>query len=240
MVKAVPYVVQSPAAFVQYVASNLLPWGYRYVVTGQVKPGQSPEKVDRALIKKFDCNRSRGKIAYRKSLDQSSIRYIRYADFWVMLSTKGKHPEVDNGGRDCFSNQAVSLANGGRLHFQGYSIRLVRDDAMAHRGRRVGYRSHVSIGRNAGRELLAEFLEISTKRSVEELRRRIYTVPFEPYAPVIERMREILYRVNRKRKSAGLCPIEPDCIRVRRKSVQVFSGQYLQRHNESQKNGAIG
>ena len=85
------YETTSLVGFVQYLASNLLPHGYWFYVTGRVPEGKDPRAVDRKLIEKYAIGLSRQQRARRKLAGQANLHYIRLGRFWVLLATHGEH-----------------------------------------------------------------------------------------------------------------------------------------------------
>ncbi len=84
------------------------------------------------------------------------------------------------------------------------------------------WRARVMIEHETYRDLEAHMLELSTKRSADNLRAQFWNLPFEPYAPVRQQLFWILSKVNNKRKTQGLEKLKTSCIRVRRNLVKPF------------------
>jgi hypothetical protein len=80
----------------------------------------------------------------------------------------------------------------------------------------------VRIGREAYRALKAQFEHAATRRSTEELRRALRTLPFSPFAPVCRQFCALLRMINRCRKTAGLELLSWDALRLRRRSIKPF------------------
>ena len=85
-------------------------------------------------------------------------------------------------------------------------------------------RVRVQIAREKYRDLKSYFLELATRRSVEELGREFFNVPFEPYAPIRRQLLNVLRLVNAKRQEAGLAKVPPTVLRYRRRIVRPFDG----------------
>src|SRR3989304_7567751 len=85
------YETTSLEGFVQYLASNLLPHGYWFYVTGRVPDGKDAGAVDRKLIEKYGIGLSRQQRARRKLAGQANLHYVRLGRFWVLLATHGEH-----------------------------------------------------------------------------------------------------------------------------------------------------
>ena len=99
----------------------------------------------------------------------------------------------------------------------GYSIgcRQGRLDGEFH----VSVRIHQEIYR----ELKTRFEEAAVHRSVEELCRDLFGIPYEPYAPVRDQLRSLVSAVNRRRKEAGLEPVPMSAPRQTRYPVKPFA-----------------
>ena len=59
-------------------------------------------------------------------------------------------------------------------------------------------------------------------KTVEELSRELWNLPFEPYAPIRRQFLNLLRIINTHRRTAGLPAVPPDCLRLRRRIVKVF------------------
>ena len=69
------------------------------------------------------------------------------------------------------------------------------------------------------------FLDVCVHRSVEQIRKELQMMPFEPYAPVRRQMLNILRAMNRKRRTAGLGPVPIEALRLRRRILKPFVGE---------------
>ena len=81
----------SVEGFVQILASNYLPHGYWFYVTGRVPPGKVAANVDDKLIKKYGIALSRQQRSRRKQAGHANLHYVRFEDFFVVLATHGHH-----------------------------------------------------------------------------------------------------------------------------------------------------
>jgi len=68
--------------------------------------------------------------------------------------------------------------------------------------------------------LLAYFLDIAQRRTAAQIADDLFYVPYEPYAPVRQRMLRILKPVNQSRKAAGMKTLSYDVPRYRRRIVR--------------------
>ena len=220
--------VTSVEGFVQMVASNYLPHGYWFYVTGRVPDGKDPSRIDEKILSKYGIELSRQQRARRKQQGLANLHYIRFQDLFVILATHGQHP--------FFAAEAVSVKDIRKypLHFHGYSISVKRggflkkqegEETASADGR---YRSRVTIGREAFRNLASGLLEHATHRTVETLRWEFWNQPFEPYAPIRKQLLKVLQAVNAKRSAMGYEKLKPDCIRYSRNIVKPFDPEIME------------
>ncbi len=212
----------STEGFVQLLASNYLPHGYWFYVTGIVPEGKDPRRIDEKILSRYRIDLSRQQRARRKLQGLANLHYLRYQHEFVILATHGQH--------SFFAAEAKSVKDIRRhpLHFQGYSITvrrggfLKKDDADSPATPDGRYRTRVTIGREAFRDLASGILDAATHRNPESLRWMFWNQPFEPYAPVRKQMLRLLRAVNKKRSAMGYEKLSPDCIRYRRRIVKPF------------------
>lgn len=216
------HVVTTKEGFVQLVASNYLPHGFYFYVTGCIPEGKDKDAIDEKILEKYGIELSRQQRARRKQQGLANLHYVRFEDFFVILATHGKHP--------FFSAEAASIKDIRRfpLHFRGYGLTVRRggflrkeegEESASPDGK---YRVRVSINREAYRDMRAYFLEIAAHRSPDKLRWEFWNQPFEPYAPIRKQLLNLLRLVNLKRSSLGYEKLVPDCIRYRRAIVKPF------------------
>lgn len=67
------------------------------------------------------------------------------------------------------------------------------------------------------------FIILAMHRSVANLARAFYEIPFEPYAPVRRQMLLLLRKVNQVRKRAGYQLVPAEILPFRRRVVKPFS-----------------
>lgn len=216
------YSTCSVEGFVQQLASNYLPHGFWFYVSGIVPEGKDPTLVDRKLIRKYGVARSRQSRARRKQAGYANLHYLRFERHWILLATHGAH--------EFFELETKNMRDARRvgIQFQGYSIGVKRggfvrkndrDDPPVRDGK---YRVRVQIAAKRYREMKAYFLDIATHRSVDVLGYELSNVPFEPYAPVRQQMLNILRVVNRARKEAGYDLVPSSVLRYLRRIVKPF------------------
>jgi hypothetical protein len=207
--------------FVQQLASNILPHGYWFYVSGHVPEGKEPEAVDRKLIEKYGFGISRQQRARRKTSGLANLHYLRLERFWVLLGTHGHHP--------FFEAEAASIRDVRRIPIQvgGYSLSVKRGHFLKKEGEGEPIvdgrmRVRVQICRERYRELCAYFGSIACHRSAENLARELWHIPFEPYAPVRRQLLNLLRLINTKRQSAGYSKVPSNVLRYHRDIVKPF------------------
>lgn len=208
--------------FVQQLASNILPHGYWFYVLGRVPAGKDPCVVDEKLIQKYGIQLSRQQRARRKLAGQANLHYLRIGTLWVLLATKGEHR--------FFAEEAVAIRDVRSTPVQvgGYSLTVRLGNFLRRRSTESAAtpdskrRVRVQIGRERYRDLKCYFLDLATRRSVEDLAREFYYIPFEPYAPIRKQLLNLLRLVNAKRQEAGLLKVPPTVLRYRRRIVRPF------------------
>jgi hypothetical protein len=212
----------SVEGFVQQLSSNYLPHGYWFYVTGSVPEGKDPRSVDRKLIEKYGIGISRQSRARRKAAGLANLHYLRFGRIFVLLATHGHHAFFEEEGERIRDVRRIPI------QFRGYSVSVKRGHFLEKHspneppvpdGR---YRVRVQIARERYRDLKAYFLEMATRHSIERFGRELWSIPFEPYAPVRRQMLNIIRLVNRARQAARLDPLSPTVLRYRRQIVRPF------------------
>jgi hypothetical protein len=213
---------KSVTGFVQQLACCYLPHGYWFYVTGWVPVHKTPDAVDRKLLEKYGIGISRQSRARRKRAGLANMHYLRFSRYFVLLATHGLHPFYEHEAKAIRDVRRVPIK------FEGYSIaykqggykrkafpgeRPMRDDK---------WHARVQIGRGTYSELKAYFLEMASRRRADELAKELYSLPFEPYAPVRQQLLNILRLMNHVRKAAHLEPLDPQVLRYRRRIVKPF------------------
>lgn len=214
------YEVKSIRAFVQRVACEVANRGYVFYVTGHIPAGRAPETTDQKLLEAYGLSLSKFQRYRRKSRGIASVQYVRHRRFFVMLATPGQNLWFE---REQWPRE-LRLKRGSRikdlrvepLRYAGYQIGLRRSSNTG--------RDHVSvrIQKDEFFGLKAYFLDIASKRSVENLRWEYANLPFEPYRGVKKQYGEIARAVNAKRKTQGLAPVPLSSLPARRKVVPTF------------------
>ena len=215
-------VATSPTGFVQQLAVSYLAHGYWFYVQGCVPDDKDPLLVDAKLIEKYGIGVSRQSRARRKAVGIANVHYLRFDRLFLLLATHGHHP--------FFDDEADNIRDARRIpiQFMGYSISVKRGDYLRKAddeptatpdGR---WRVRVQIGRDTYTSMKAYFLQIGVRLSASRLAAELFTVPFEPYAPVRQQMLNILRMVNLARRNLGLESLRPDVLRYRRQIVSPF------------------
>lgn len=196
--------------FVQQLAVSYLTHGYWFYVTGTIPEDKDPRAVDAKLIERYGIAQAKWTRCRRKRAGLANVQYLRHGRFFILIATHGKHP--------FFAAETARLRDVREypVQFHGYSIGCRQDRD----GRR--YHASVRIGREAYQALKRQFEQAATRRSVEELRHALRTLPFSPFAPVRRQFCALLRAVNRRRKAAGLELLPWDVLRLRRRSVRPF------------------
>lgn len=195
--------------FIQVLAANYIPRGYRFYVTGLVPEGKDPFEVDRKLVAKYDIELSPWARARRKRAGRANVQYLRHGRFFVLLATKGEHPFFQEERDVCEFDEHP-------LRYGGYSLSY-RYSPVTKR-----WHSHVRIDRERYLELRAHFAELALHRSVEALTLEFRRLPYAPFAPVRRQFLNLLRLVNKMRRAAGYEPVPTSALRLRRKPVKVY------------------
>lgn len=227
------YEATSVEGFVQMLASNYLPHGYWFYVTGFVPEGKERGAIDRKILSKYGIEISRQQRSRRKLQGASNLHYLRYQDFFVILATHGKHT--------FFEYEAKSIRDIRRvpLQFHGYSLSvkhggfLRKEEGEEEATNDKRYRVRVLIGRDSFNNLASELLDLATHRTAEKLRWAFWNQPFEPYAPIRRQLLMLLRAVNAKRLAMGYERLSSECIRYRRNIVKPFELESPQRISET-------
>src|SRR5262245_40150444 len=83
-------VTSTSEGFVQQVAVNLVPHGYRFFVTGQIPAHKDPATVDVKLIDRYGLDVSKWARARGKKNGQARMQYLRHGRFFLLIATEGQ------------------------------------------------------------------------------------------------------------------------------------------------------
>ena len=223
---------KSVIGFVQQLASNYLPHGYWFYVTGVIPDGKDPTDVDRKLLAKYGIDMSRQARCRRKLSGRANLHYLRHDRFFILLATHGEHTFFAAEG------DRIRDARKAPIQFAGYSLSVVRgqflekEDGEEYAQPDGKLRVRVQIGREPYRDLKAHFLDIAPRRSADALSAQFFNVPYEPYAPVRKQLLNLLRLVNQARQSAGSEKVPPTVLRYRREIVKPFQPIGSMNHHE--------
>ncbi len=215
------YAATSVEGFIQQLASNYLPHGYWFYVSGWLPEGKDAEALDAKLLSKYGISMSRQSRARRKAAGFANLQYLRQDRFFLLLATHGKHP--------FFAEEAATIRDVRKvpIKFAGHSVSYKQGGFL----RKVegeptkpdtGWHARVQIEHEKYAELKAYFQEIACKRSLETLARELYCLPYEPYAPVRQQLLNLLRLINKVRHAANLARVPSDVLRYQRKIVKPF------------------
>lgn len=213
----------------QIVASNYLPHGYWFHVSGSVPEGKDPRAVDAKLMSKYGIDLSREQRSRRKRAGLANLHYVRFDRRWLLLATHGEHPFFLEEG------ERVRDVRRYPIHFEGYSLSVKQGHFLKRASSEVPavpdskLRVRVQISRERYQLMKAFFLDLATHRSAEWFRQEFWRIPFEPYAPVRRQVLNLLRLVNTARKGAGYDLVPVEVIRYRRRIVKPFEKEQLER-----------
>ena len=229
-------VATSVGGFVQQLAVSYLRHGYRFWVSGHIKDGKDPTKVDRKLVEKYECYWTSAERARRKRRGQANAQYLRHGRFWLVIVTPGEHGffrAVEDGGE---SRNADGVELGYRdaqrqpIRYAGYSMSFRMPRARVDgNGDPVGRRGHLHVGieKSEYLRLRAWLEELAPRRSVDELAGVFQSLPFEPYAAVSAQYFALFRRVNSVRKRAGKALVPQEAVRWQRRIYRPFEAEVL-------------
>jgi hypothetical protein len=203
-------IATSRAGFFQQLSRLLRPKeGYFYAVQGEIPDGKDPRKTDRRIIEEYSLGVSRWTNARAKKHGRAKVQYLRFERSYVKLATPG---DPQAGAADFREREKSRLKDlrETSLHLFGHSV-----------GMRGG-KPHIRIGERTYRRLLRGLKAQALRLSREELEERLHNLPFEPFAPVAQQFKKLLFHANLRRRAAGLPPARKSCLRLRCRSVRVF------------------
>lgn len=210
-------VASSPEGLVQQVAVSYLRHGYWFYVTGRIKAGKDPAAIDRKLIEKYEIATSERERTSRKQRGLANMQYIRYRNWFLLLSTEGHHrfkQEERKQLRDC---RRVPIK------FEGYSISYRRGGVTPKGGGDPKWHARVAIDPPTYKQLKEYFLDRSCHRSPENLAADFARVPYARYAPVRRQLLTILRAVNAARARMGYDSLPYSVLKLRRQIVRPFA-----------------
>lgn len=216
------YEVTSLTGYLQRVATHLLTKGYYFFVQGIVPEGKDPAVLDAKFLTKYDVVRTEGARRWRKQQGLGNVQYVRFERYWILLATHGDHPIREGEGDNLKDARRAPIRIGDYALYVkrgNYLKKVANDEAAKPDGK---WRVRVLIAREPYRELCAYFLSIACHRRAEALAEELFSLPYEPYAPVRKQLLKLLRLVNAKRQAAGYGKIPPCCLRLKREIVRSF------------------
>ena len=240
------WIATSPEGFLRQLVSNYLPHGYRFYVSGNIKPSRDPAQFDRVMQKKFRYQMSPSQRNRRKNakgpdgrpLGLANVHYLRYQRFWILLCTKGRHRFFDeHAKRDRWGNVTSKYfrdVHRDPIFFHGYSIRVAEGGYLPRYRwkeanspeRDTKRRVRVRIARETYQTLKADFVARagSGRWSAWALEAVVFNLPFVPYAPVREQLWTLVRLMNGARKERGFRDsLDPRrCIRRKIPPISAF------------------
>jgi hypothetical protein len=190
--------------FVQQLAVSYLKNRYWFYVPGEVPLGKDPTAIDEKLVRKYDIGISKWARARRKKRGHAKLQYLRYGRTFVVVATHGEHPFFDE------ERESILDARERPFQFHGYSV-----------GYKGGH-AHVRIQTARYEELKHEFLAVALTASVDAMATLFARIRFEPYGPVKQQVRKLLWKVNGARREAGLEKVPLACLRTKRHNLKPF------------------
>lgn len=200
------YLCSSKEAFVQFLATNLLPNEYWFYVKGEIPEGKDVRAIDRKLLDLYGLNLSKWARARRRKKGEAKVRYIRVERFFVLIATYGRHPFFELEGKQI---KDIRISP---LKFNGYSISFKKGH------------SSVRMQQPIYRTYKAKVLALAKKiRSPGYWYSFFWNLPFSSYAGINQEKFSLLRLCNRIRKSSGLPTLDWErAIKLKRPPAKVF------------------
>ena len=174
--------------FLWKVAYHYVKYGYCMYALREIPEGKDLNGIDEKIRSAYAVTYCRMTRLRRKKEGMANVVYIRYRRSFILLGTPGAH--------ESFSRIVTHDINTAPLHFKGYSIGIKggKPSVMitAHRMKKIA--------------AIAYGIALHNEKRVTDFFQSIspYTFP-----GVVRQIRALLFRVNRRRKRAGLSVI-PD------------------------------
>jgi hypothetical protein len=84
-------VATSVEGFIQKLAVACVARGYLFYVAAAIPKTVDPKQVDEKLIKKYEITNSKHVRTRRRKRGESSVQYLRFGRFFLLLVTHGRH-----------------------------------------------------------------------------------------------------------------------------------------------------
>ena len=202
--------------FVQQLAVAYVQHGYWFYVTGRIKPGKDPATIDQKLIAKYNVDISERERSDRKRRGLANMQYIRYENWFLLLSTHGHH---------AFKQQERKQIRDCRRHsvkFEGYSISYRRSPITPKGGGDPKWHACVRIDNPTYKQLKSYFLDRAVRRSADSLAQDLARIPYARYAPVRRQLLTILRAANAARMRHNFDRVPTAALKLRRKITSPF------------------
>jgi hypothetical protein len=202
------YEARSVEGFVQQLAVGYVARGYRFYVSCRIPPDKDPVGIDRKLVERYGLDISKYVRCRRRRQGEASVQYLRHGRFFVLIATPGHHPffEREHDWRDIREHP---------LSYGGYSI-------GSRRGQDARFHASVRIGRRELERLAARVDRIALVPDIDRLFRFWQRLRFEPYAPIRRQLFRLFWRMNDRRKAAGLELVPVRALRMQRRPLSPF------------------
>lgn len=204
---------------------NLISKGYRYYFTGTIEEPAKFAVRDSRMLEYYDADLPKWTRERRRQRGEANFRYLRYANWFVVLATEGIAERFWREDR-----HRIRDIRHTPIRFKGYSLsyrqggwkdrRLWADPLVRERDMKWHVRVQLDFETYSG--VKAYFLNMATHRQADFLAREFLDLHFQPYRPVREQLLAILRAVNRQRQLAGYQRIPYSVIRFKRRIVRVF------------------
>lgn len=201
-------VTTSLSGFVQQIATAYIPHGYWFYVQGYIPDGKEPDRVDRKLIATYGIAISKWQRTRRKKAGHANMQYIRYAQCFILMATKGKHLFFDREANNIRDLRKTPIK------ISGYSI-------SARRGSDHKLHTHVRIDQAAYNELRNRLIH-TAENQPNQLAELLGTLPYQPYAPIRRQYLAILRQLRSGVRMYRIA-LSSECLPLRRRIVAPFA-----------------
>src|SRR5262245_14294832 len=193
----------SKAGMLRMLSANYLPNDYFYYSYGHFMSEAHARRVEPDIICRYELALSKNQRWRRKENGLANVQFLRYRLFYLFVATLGTHPwHLKQADRRDFRRQP--------LHFHGYTV--------SYRG---GH-SCVRLSPKTEQELRAYFVAVALSRRATDLAREFRSLPWLPYAPVVQQLLSILDAVSDRRKRHGYAAVPESCIRRKLRVCRPF------------------
>jgi hypothetical protein len=206
------YLCGSSDAFVNLLATSLLPRGYWFYVKGRIPEDKNPQEVDRKILDKYEINLSKWARRRRAVKGEAKLRYLRFERDFILIATHGKNRFYDHEGKQ------VKDARIKPIKWRGYSLSARQDQKTKK------WHSLVRMQLHVYQEYKARILKYAAKvQKPGWWYGFFWNIPYMPYAGVNKQKFDLLRKVNRVRKTGGLEQIKWDkAIKFKRRAVKIY------------------